>query len=790
MSVEPNRAATTAHLEMLHTHAKATGADGVLVLVGYGEDPSTGKKLPSRIKPFPLGDVTRMVDQAMEWTVLLHLNVYVAPAVMRPDLPAGSRGGKKDIVQVFALVADYDDDEAGNWASRVPIAPSYILETSPDRFQTGFLLDPMDCAQAEALAKRLQVTAQCDAGTGDIAHVWRIDGTLNWPNKKKAKAGRSLAPVLVRTAPGGTGAVVRGLETVLRRLDENKKESDRKTENGSQRITVDDETQLALMFTSKNGAKIRKLWEDDWSDDYPSQSEADSALCCYLAFWFGRDPERMDRVFRQSKLMREKWDEPRVESTYGADCIANACATVTETYQEAADAAVLELNKQYAVVWMGGDCVILREHLAPDTGLFDVSFCTKAGLKLFHANEAKVNPDHWLKHPKRRTYHGLIFQPGRTSCDPSLYNLWQGFAVEPKQGDCSLYLEHLRYNICRGNKEHYTYLLAWMANIVQTPGTRPGIAIVLRGKQGTGKGVFAKGFGYLFKPHFAHITNSHQLVGRFNALLKKAVVVFADEAFWAGDKQAEGTLNALITEETHNIEPKGIDPFSVKNFMHLIVASNHDWVIPAASEARRWLVLDVSDTRMQDHAYFKAIDTQMKNGGSAALLYKLLHYDGSGMDLWTVPKTAALGDQKVHSMTPVEKFWFGCLKAGSQIGERLTREGYYPDKGWETEVCASELYDTYIRRSQQAGVTRRAMEMDLADALKKWVPGLEKVKVRAERTEGQIQVRGWRIPPLRDCRTAFDQYMNWTYKWEDEPLDECQMAFNWTYNWETTKDDL
>lgn len=326
---EPNRAAMTAHLDLLHAHAQVTGAEGGLVLVGYGEDPNTGKKVPSRIKPFPIGNVTRMVDQAMTWTVLEHVNVYVAPVVMRPNLPPGSRGGKKDIVQVFALVADYDDADAANWATRVPIAPSYVLETSPGRFQTGFFLDPSDYPQAEALAKRLQATAQCDAGTGDIDHVWRIDGTLNWPNRKKVKAGRSLEPVLVRAAQGGTGTIVHGLETVLLPLDESKK-TDKKSED----IPADDEMQLARMFGSKNGDKIKRLWNGEWTDDYASQSEADSALCFHLAYWLGKDPARMDRLFRNSGLMREKWDSPRGESTYGKECLANACATVTDTYQE------------------------------------------------------------------------------------------------------------------------------------------------------------------------------------------------------------------------------------------------------------------------------------------------------------------------------------------------------------------------------------------------------------------------------------------------------------------------
>ncbi|WHZ25322.1 MAG: hypothetical protein OJF51_000117 [Nitrospira sp.] len=328
MSATPNRAAITSFVEMIHTRAKAAEVEGELVLVAYGQNPSSGKKLPSRIKPFPIGDVSRMVEQTMEWTVLPHVNVYTALVLMRPNLPIGSRGGKEDIVAVLGLVADYDDANAVDWPNRVPLAPSYALESSPGRFQTGYFLDPSDAAHAETLAKRLQLTAKCDAGTGDIAHVWRIDGTLNWPNAKKAKAGRSLEPVLVRAVPGGTGAIVNGLESVLVPLEETKK-----TEKPSEPIPEDDETQLARAFGSKNGTKIKKLWAGDWIGDYPSQSEADSALCCYLAYWYGRNPERMDRMFRQSKLMREKWDERRNESTYGAECIANACATVTETYQ-------------------------------------------------------------------------------------------------------------------------------------------------------------------------------------------------------------------------------------------------------------------------------------------------------------------------------------------------------------------------------------------------------------------------------------------------------------------------
>ncbi len=68
--------------------------------------------------------------------------------------------------------------------------------------------------------------------------------------------------------------------------------------------------------------------------DYPSQSEADLALCGDLAFWTGPDPERIDRLFRQSKLFRPKWDESHYAGgrTYGEGTIAAALRGRTAYY--------------------------------------------------------------------------------------------------------------------------------------------------------------------------------------------------------------------------------------------------------------------------------------------------------------------------------------------------------------------------------------------------------------------------------------------------------------------------
>lgn len=96
-------------------------------------------------------------------------------------------------------------------------------------------------------------------------------------------------------------------------------------------LELDDATLIERAKHSKNGAGFKALWEGDITG-YKSTSEADIALCNALAFWTGRDAARMDRLFRQSRLMRPKWDRPTAGSTYGAITIQNAIDTTRQVY--------------------------------------------------------------------------------------------------------------------------------------------------------------------------------------------------------------------------------------------------------------------------------------------------------------------------------------------------------------------------------------------------------------------------------------------------------------------------
>lgn len=93
-----------------------------------------------------------------------------------------------------------------------------------------------------------------------------------------------------------------------------------------------DDELIAEATSSKNGTLFSALYYGQWDGLYKSQSDADLAFCSLLAFWANKDTRQMDRIFRQSGLYRDKWEQKRGQYTYGEMTISKAIQGCKDTY--------------------------------------------------------------------------------------------------------------------------------------------------------------------------------------------------------------------------------------------------------------------------------------------------------------------------------------------------------------------------------------------------------------------------------------------------------------------------
>ncbi|MEP7316069.1 MAG: DUF5906 domain-containing protein [Sphingomicrobium sp.] len=488
---------------------------------------------------------------------------------------------------------------------------------------------------------------------------------------------------------------------------------------------------------------------------------ADAGLAAWLE-WSQRSPKFvMADAVKQWQSMQPKQGDDAItlRSVYGLARKAGWKPEATTRIP----AKIAELNLQHFVARYGGKVAVYCEMVDPVDGHMRADPLPAADFRLLYATEKVWGEDargrpkliplgsYWLQHPARREYLGVVFAPGQDV--PGYYNLWRGFAVQPIRGTWKRMRWHMCFVLCRGDRRLYRYLLNWMAYAVQHPDRPAEVAVVLRGGRGAGKGVFARSFGKLFGPHYLQITQPKHLTGNFNKHLESCVVLFVDEGFWAGDKQGEGVLKGLITEPKIAIERKFFDVVGANNCLHIIVASNSEWVVPAGSDERRFFVLEIDDSRKQDPTYFGPLYAEMEGGGAAAMLYDLQRRDLSRFDIRQVPQNTALGEQKMQSLEPFSKWWRDKLVAeefsdGRPYGGTTSPWGRVP-----TEVVHAD----YVRALGKTGVSRKATGTELGMNLKKVLP--PGTKLRTRRTLDGVQVPHYDFPPLDVCRAHFEQRM-------------------------------
>jgi hypothetical protein len=425
-------------------------------------------------------------------------------------------------------------------------------------------------------------------------------------------------------------------------------------------------------------------------------------------------------------------------------------------------ALIEQMNGEYALILIGSGAAVLREG-RDAFGEPEFRFLTLDAFKewlrphkLFIRGTAIPYAAVWLNDPWRRKYDGIVFAPGGAA--PAYYNLWRGFAVEPKKGaGFQKFLDHIADNVCRGDEQLFAWVMGWFAAIFQAPTEKTGTALVLRGAQGSGKTIVGKILGSLLGEHYTLVSDPRYVTGRFNAFLMNRLLLQVDEATWGGDHVATGKLKDLVTGDYQVIEFKGKEPMRVRNYVRLLISSNNDWVVPAGLEERRFAVLDMGEAQMQNSAYFQAIEDEMDAGGREALLDYLLTYDLSDLNLRQIPETAALFEQKLSSLSPEMSWWLDVLS-----------EGVLPGDKYAEGLCSTRaLYEHYLNHAQRRGINRRKSDKEMGYFIHRYAPGVERKKHTQATPGGSVRQWFYLFPTLSVCREEFRRVARVSGEWPE-----------------------
>jgi hypothetical protein len=653
------------------------------------------------------------------------------------------------------------------WRLRSPM----LLDGSAERYEDAKLWN-----------KQLELTLGGD-NCHNVDRLMRLPGTINRPDARKRAKGR--VEELAREVEFNDGLHdLDGFE----KAEPERARASASSSNGAAAPAVTFDAESVTRFSSVDD--IEELRDKRWNQ-------------CRVVIVQGSDPDDPDfgkakkegrsgpLFFVCCEMVRAGCSDEAIYAVItdpgfgisasvldkGSGIERYALRQIQRAREEAIDPLLRELNDKHSVIGsIGGKCRITTWDPSPLKREV-LHLHTAADFSLRYRNRKREWSDDdgkrqsmpaavwWLEHALRREFRGIVFDPSvnHDEVDGCL-NLWRGFGVAPRQGDYPLFRELVHDVIAAGDPAVADYLWKWTAWLVQNPDQPAEVAIVLRGGQGTGKGTWARALGRLFGQHFAHVSDSRAVAGRFNAHMRDCVLLFADEAV-LGDvgKDAIGTLKRIITEPTLFIEGKGVDAVAWLNRLHVVMASNERWVVPAGIDERRFVVTDVSSGRKDDHEFWTALGAEIDGDGLPALLHEMLAMDLGG---WHPrrdrPVTAALTDQKARSVEGLDAAWFEFLQSGELPGfcaERDDGSVWLPSSSFLDYLNLTrrprEPFGSNLLRNLLAGPQENHRGAGM---------GFEKVRRDARAQKGP---QGYVIPPLPEARRRWDD-RRFPYTWDDD----------------------
>lgn len=426
----------------------------------------------------------------------------------------------------------------------------------------------------------------------------------------------------------------------------------------------DDDALLALMLRSGSvasrfggAATVADLWNGNaavLSRIYPAfdggggfdRSAADAALMSHLAFWTGKDLPRMDRLFRRSALMRDKYvqrEDYRRDTIHGA---ARMCKKVYDVpsravVQTAAPASEPFLTVPEMIKHFTGCVYILDVHrvLVPGGALLKPEqFNAWYGGHMF-----QMTPDGTK--PTKKAFEALtecmvhtfpraetaVFRPDLptgTITPEGAVNIYVKPNVPMRPGDVSRFTDFLERLL--PSKRDRDILIAYMAACVQYPGVKFQWAPVLQGTEGNGKSLAASCVAYAVGQDYTHEPRASQLAEKFNGYLEAKLFILVEEVHMGGRREMLDELKPYITNRRIELRGMAQEKRMIDNVANWFFCTNHRDAVLKSRNDRRYAVFFTAQQTADDirrdgmaGGYFPALYTWLRSGGYAHVAHWL-----------------------------------------------------------------------------------------------------------------------------------------------------------------------
>jgi phage/plasmid-associated DNA primase len=230
---------------------------------------------------------------------------------------------------------------------------------------------------------------------------------------------------------------------------------------------------------------------------------------------------------------------------------------------------------------------------------------------------------YWKEHPERQMLDQdrVVFEP-EGKLKQGYLNLWRGWQMKPKKGDCSKLLDLLVY-LCGDDAAVFEWVVRWLAYPLRNPGTKMQTALILHGDEGSGKNLFFEAMKRIYGP-YGTIIGQDQLEAQWNGWLSGKLFAVADEVVSRQEiRHHKGRLKSYVTGTEIIINEKFIQGRTERNCLNFVFLSNEIQPLSIDESDRRHLVIYTPPAKPRE--YYSAVKAEIDSGGIEALYHYLMH---------------------------------------------------------------------------------------------------------------------------------------------------------------------